>query len=189
MQETAILALKNLIFTSALLLAAAVSCTDISEADSERIKDVLSDSLFSISYSWNVDMDFIEDGERRLNLKSSQAKSYTVDRNKYTALSGPVEITVFKNDSTDTMVFADSAFYKPAGSVFELYGNVEVISLAGRHLSSQYLKWERMKDQVSTDIELTIVTPVDSINAKGFVGNTDLTDYTLTEVTGKTVIH
>jgi hypothetical protein len=48
------------------------------------------------------------------------------------------------------------------------------------------LKWLREDDEVTTPGRVLIITKTDSIAATGFVGNTDLTNYTLTEVTGKT---
>ena len=61
-----------------------------------------------------------------------------------------------------------------------------VRSKNGRVLYSDYLKWLRESDKVNTPGKVLIITETDSIAATGFDGNTDLTNYTLTEVTGKT---
>lgn len=187
MQEIATLVRNSLI--TLILFVSFVSCTKLSDFDNERIKEVLGDSLFSSSLSWQIDMDIIEDGFLKLNLTSSKATSYTVNNYKFTSLSGPVRISVFEKDTLQTRVFSDSALYKPTSSSFELFGNVKVFTHSGRRLWSEYLKWERATDIVSTEQSVTIVTQTDSINAKGFIGNSDLTNYTLNEVTGQTVIH
>lgn len=171
---------------SILLILLIVQCSELSEYDNERIKEALGDSLITSSATKNLSMDIIEDGILKLNLKSSQALTITKNRDKTTYLSGPVEISIFKGDTLDTEVFADSAVYFPKEAQFELFKNVIVKSENGRILYSDYLKWLRECDQVNTPGRILIITKADSIAANGFVGNTNLTNYTLTEVTGKT---
>ncbi len=184
--EIVILGQLKHIFTSLVLCLIVSQCTELSEYDNKRIKEALGDSLITSSTTKNVDMDIIENGTLKLNLKSSRAHTITEDRNKTTYLSGPVEIDIFKSDSLDTEVSADSAVYLPKNAHFELFGNVVVHSMNGRFLYSDYLKWLREDDEVTTPGRVLIITQTDSIAANGFVGNTDLTNYTLTEVTGKT---
>lgn len=185
MPETVILELPKLLFSLLIVLLIA-QCSELSEYDNERIKEALGDSLVTSSASKNISMNIIEDGILQLKLKSSRALTITRDRDKTTYLSGPIEITIFKNDTLDTEVYADSAIYLPKDAQFELFENVIVKSGNGRSLYSNYLKWLRESDEVSTDGRVMIITEADSIVANGFVGNTDLTNYTLTEVTGKT---
>ncbi len=181
--------LRNSFFAAIFSVFLIAQCTELTEYDNQRIKEALSDSLVSSSASKNISMDIIEDGLLKLNLKSSRALTISENRKKTTYLSGPVFISIYESDSLDTEVSADSAVYLPAEAQFELFGNVEVISKNGRSLFSDYLKWIREKDQVSTPGNVLIITETDSIAAVGFNGNTDLTNYTLTEVTGKTQLN
>ena len=183
--ETDILELHRLLLTVVIIFLIA-QCSELSEYDNARIKEALGDSLVTSSATKNVNMDIIEDGILQLNLKSSRALTITKDRTKTTYLSGPIEISIFKNDTLDTQVFADSATYLPKTAKFELFDHVVVKSKNGRSLYSDYLKWLRESDKVNTPGRVLIITETDSIAANGFVGNTDLTNYTLTEVTGKT---
>ncbi|HAH51285.1 MAG TPA: LPS export ABC transporter periplasmic protein LptC [Balneola sp.] len=176
----------NYIIALAFIFLMIAQCTQLSEYDNERIQEALGDSLITSSTTRNLNMDVIENGALKLNLKSSRALSITKDRTKTTYLSGPVSIDIFKSDSLDTEVSADSAIYLPKDAQFELFGNVIVHSQNGRFLYSDYLKWLREDDEVTTPGRVLIITKTDSIAATGFVGNTDLTNYTLTEVTGKT---
>lgn len=185
MPETDILELPKL-FLCILLIASFIQCNELSEYDNKRIQEALGDSLITSSSSKDINMDILEDGVLKLNLKSSRALSITEDRTKTTYLSGPVEIAIFKGDTLDTEVSSDSAIYLPKDAQFELFGDVAVRSQNGRSLFSDYLKWLRESDEVSTPGRVLIITQSDSIAATGFVGNTDLTNYTLTEVTGKT---
>lgn len=185
MLETDILELLKLLLTLFIVLLIS-QCSELSEYDNERIKEALGDSLITSSATKNVSMDIIEDGVLQLNLKSSQALTITKDRTKTTYLSGPIEISIYKNDTLTTNVSADSAIYLPKDAQFELFEHVVVRSNNGRSLYSNYLKWIRDSDKVTTPGRVLIITKTDSIAAFGFVGNTDLTNYTLTEVTGKT---
>lgn len=187
MQEIDILERSKYILLAYLLVF--FSCSKLTDADNQKIKEALSDSTFTTSYSKNVDMDILEDGMLKVNLKGAAAKTYTVDGNEFTALTGPVYISLFEGDTLNSEVFSDSALYSNSHAAFELFGNVKVITKQGRRLNSSYLNWERNSDRISTNKDVIIVTQTDSINAKGLVGNSDLTNYTLNEVTGQTVIN
>ena len=188
LQETDILVRSS--FLSIILVGFLIflNCGELSEYDNERIQEALGDSLIQSSTTLDLDMDLIEGGILKLNLQSSRANTVKVQGTSTTFLSGPVKIRIYEADSLEAYVFADSAEYLPSSSIFELFGSVFVETTSGKTLASDYLKWVRKEDEVSTPGAVTIVTPTDSINAIGFVGDTDLANYTLNEVTGTTVI-
>lgn len=162
------------------------SCNELSEYDNERIQEALSDSLVTSSTTWNLNMEIMEDGFRKLSLKSSKAVTIRYDDEKRTQLSGPVQIQVFEADTLSTEVFADSALYIPKEAEFELFENVKVFSRNGKQLFADHLLWNRNGDKVTTPGYVLIITETDSIAATGFEGTTTLTEYTLKKVTGKT---
>lgn len=184
--ETVILALIKHFFLLIFFTSLWISCSELSEYDNQRIKEALGDSLITSSASSNINMDIIEDGTLKLNLQSSQAITITEDRDKTTYLSGPIHISIYEHSKIDTKVSADSAVYLPKSAQFELFGDVFVATESGRKLYSDYLKWTREKDEVSTPGNVLIITESDSIAATGFIGNTSLTNYTLNKVTGQT---
>ena len=55
-------------------------------------------------------------------------------------------------------------------------------------MRSDYLKWKRFQDLMSTSLFVTFIAPPDSISALGLEGNTDLSEYTLNEGGGTVVI-
>jgi hypothetical protein len=69
-----------------------------------------------------------------------------------------------------------------------MFGNVKVETDDNKRLMSNYLKWERNDDKVSTTEFVTFISPPDSITAIGFFGNSDLTEYTLNQASGQVVI-
>jgi len=179
---------SHLIF--AVFIAIIISaCGELSEFENQQVEEALSDSLLSVTESWGVNMDIMEEGQLKLNLKGSYTTSIKTENRNLTKISGPVFIEIFDEDGNPkTYVNSDSAVYDPDESVFELFGNVFVDAPEEKRLWSEYLKWERTIDKVSTPEFLIIVTPNDSITAIGLDGDADLTNYTLMEVRGETII-
>ena len=134
-------------------------------------------------------MDVIENGSIRMNLQSSRAYTTKIQGTSTTLLSGPVRIRVYEDEVVDAIIYADSATYIPSVNTLELFESVLVQTRSGKWLSSDHLKWVRSEDEVSTPGAVIIVTETDSVNAIGFKGDTDLTNYTLNQVTGETVIN
>jgi LPS export ABC transporter protein LptC len=167
-----------------------VSCGDLSEYENEQVGLALSDSLFSTTESWGVNMEILEEERLKLRLQGSYTASIKNETRNITKISGPVFIEIFdENGRSETKVYSDSAVYKPDESTFELFGNVEVQAPENKRLNTEYLMWRRNEDMVNTPEPLTIVTPTDSISAIGLEGDSDLRNYTLKEVTGETVVN
>lgn len=165
------------------------SCGDLSDYENKQVETALSDSLFTTTESWNIDMEILEDEVIKLNIQGSYAASIKDENRNLTKISGPVYIKIYDEEGNpDTYVNADSAVYKPTAAIFELYGNVLVMAPKGKELRSEYLKWDRNNDRVSTPKFVILISPPDSIAAQGFVGNSDLTNYTLNEGGGRAVI-
>lgn len=135
-------------------------------------------------------MEIIEDGWLRLRLSGSYALTIQNEHDHSTRIKGPVHIRIFdENGQIDTVVDADSALYRPAVSEFEMFGNVKVQASEGKILYSDYLKWQRILDRVSTPEFVIFISPPDSIAANGFIGNTNLSNYTLNEGGGRVIIN
>lgn len=188
MLEIDILA-RNSFYIASFLLLISISCGDLSEYDSLQVKEVLGDSLLNTTESWNMDMILVDGGTTLLKLRGSKSITIKEATRNETRISGPVFIEIFKETGElKSTVVCDSAFYKPDDSIFEMFGNVIVNTADGKSLSSEYLKWDRKKDEVNTPEFVIFVSPPDSIAANGFIGNSDLTAYILNEGGGKTVI-
>lgn len=175
--------------TVVMAVALTSSCGDLSEKQSKRVQEALDDTLLSSTETWKVDMELIEEGEKRVRLRGSYAETFNLENLSETRISGPVFIQVF--DSTgavETRVTSERAVYRADNSEFELYGNVIVRTNEGRRLESEYLEWKQADNRVSTPRFVIITTPTDSIAGNGFEGTTNLTEYTIKEVTGQFIL-
>jgi LPS export ABC transporter protein LptC len=188
MQETGILARSNSYFL-VIPLFLLFACTQLSEYDNEQIQRALGDSLLYSTESWDLDMNLFEEDQLIMNLKGNRSITFSNAEVNETRISGPVTIRIFNKDgSLKSEVTADSALYLPEDIVFEMFGNVKVETDDNKRLMSNYLKWERNDDKVSTTEFVTFISPPDSITAIGFFGNSDLTEYTLNQASGQVVI-
>ena len=172
-----------------LLLAFQVSCSELSDTQTQRVREALKDTLLSSTESWNIDMELIEEGVKKVRIRGSYAATYSLKELNETRIDGPVFIQVF--DSTGavtTLVRSEWAKYRAQNSEFELFGNVRVGTDEGRRLESEYLMWDQAANRISSPRFVIITTPTDSIAGNGFEGSTDLSEYTIREVTGQFVI-
>lgn len=162
---------------------------ELSEEESEKVDEALRDSLTSSTETWEVDMEIMEDGQKKVRLWGSYAATYSDDDINETRIKGPVTIHVF--DSTGavkTKVYSNRATYKPEDAIFELFENVQVQTRDNRHLDSEYLEWQQDDNSINTPKFVIIKTPTDSIAGTGFEGDTDLTDYTIKEPKGRVIV-
>lgn len=187
-QVIAILAqFSSYILASVFLLGAA--CSDLSEYDEKQVELALGDSLFNSTESWGFTMNIIEGGNVRMSMQGSYSYNIQQAGENETRIKGPVFINIFDDSGAlETTVNCDSAVYQPERERFEMFRNVDVNTVDGKNLRSDYLLWERKIDKVSTPEFVIFISPPDSIAANGFYGNSNLTNYTLNEGGGKVVI-
>ncbi|MGM0546252.1 MAG: LPS export ABC transporter periplasmic protein LptC [Bacteroidota bacterium] len=177
------------LFIGLLITAGLAACGDLSEEESQQVDEALRDSLTSSTETWEVDMEIMEDGQKKVRLWGSYAATYSDDDINETRIKGPITIHVF--DSTGavkTKVYSNRAVYKPEDAIFELFENVQVETRDNRYLDSEYLEWEQNDNTINTPKFVIIKTPSDSIAGTGFEGDTDLTDYTIKEPKGRVIV-
>lgn len=164
------------------------ACGDLSVEQQKQIDEALSDSLTSTTESWDVDMEIIEDGLRKVRLQGSYAATYVTDEENETRIKGPVYIQVYDSlNNVKTRVRSDRAVYRGDDAEFEFFGDVNVDTDNNRHLESEYLKWNQNNDLITTPEFVIITTPTDSLAGTGFESTTDLVDYTIREPKGRVI--
>jgi LPS export ABC transporter protein LptC len=172
-----------------LLTAGLSSCGDLSQEQSKQVNEALKDSLTSTTETWEVDMEIIEEGNKKVRLWGSYAATYSQKDKSETRIKGPVKIHVFDTSgAVETKVYSDRAVYQPEEAIFELYGNVRVNTADNRHLESEYLEWRQSNNTIQTPKFVIVKTPTDSIAGTGFQGDTDLVDYTIKEPKGRVIV-
>jgi len=191
MQVTDILVLhKGFIFPAAFIITALLlfSCGELNQQETERVNEALNDSLTSTTETWNLDMELIEEGQKKIQLKGTYSASFNTKKINETRIRGPVNVLVYDSlAAVKTWVDADSAIYRADTSEFELFGDVKVRTRDKRRLASEYLKWEHSKNSISTPEFVIITTPTDSIAGTGFNGASELSSYTIKQPSGRVI--
>ncbi len=193
MQVIDILGLHKKIFLTACLPAIFLlldACSDeFSGEEKQKIQTALSDSLLATTETWDVDMEIIENGTKKVRLTGSYAATFNTDEVNETRIKGPVYIEVFDTTGREkTWVDANRAIYRAENSEFELFGDVKVRTRTNRSLNSEYLNWDQSENFISTPEFVVITTANDSIAGTGFTGTADLSRYTILEPTGRVVL-
>jgi len=181
----------SLIYLYLFFLIALTACGDeLSNKEKQKVESALSDSLLATTESWDVDMEIITDGLKKVHLTGSYAATYNEEDVNETRIKGPVFIEVFDSSGTvKTTVNADRAVYYSEESAFEFFGDVDVKSSSGRGLQSEYLEWDRAKNRIFTPKFVIVTTPNDSLAGTGFRGKADLSRYTILEPSGEVVLN
>ncbi len=177
------------IFIPLCLLVFLSACGELSEKEKQQVQSALGDSLLATTETWNVDMEIIENGMKKVHLTGSYSATFNTEEINETRIKGPVYIEVF--DSTGavkTQVNANRAIYRSEKAVFELFGDVDVQSRSGRALHSEYLMWNQNEDHISTEKFVIITTANDSLAGTGFRGTADLSHYTILNPSGQVVL-
>lgn len=177
-------------FTAALLLVGVAgfsSCSELSESQTQRVREALDDTLLSSTESYDIEMELMEEGGKtKVRLRGSYAATYRLDEMNETQIDGPVFVQIFDSaGSVKTTATSEWAKYRPEQSEFELFGDVVVRTNDGRRLESEYLKWDQVEDRISTPRFVVVVTPDDSITGNGFEGVNDLSQYTIKNISGR----
>ena len=88
--KTLLAFLIGLFITSVLM-----GCGELSEEQSQQVDEALQDSLTSTTETWNVDMDIIEEGEKKVRVQGSYAATYATSDLNETRIKGPITIHVY----------------------------------------------------------------------------------------------
>jgi LPS export ABC transporter protein LptC len=165
----------------------AAACSDLSEHDTRTVSEALSDSLFSVTESWDVRTHLAEDGRRIITLESPYTATFERYGRNESHMKGPVSITAYDSlGAPSTLVFANNAIYHSRDTEFEFEGDVVVINLENENtLRTEFLRWFYHTRHMEAPGFVTIVSPADSIAGEGLTGNDDLSEYRLRRITGQ----
>lgn len=172
-----------------LLLLWLSGCGELTEYDARQVETALQDSLLSSTESWDLEMELMENQTRQMRLTGSYAVTRQETEISRTTIEGPVHIQLFDSTGQVTSdVRSGRATYHPQVREFELFDSVRVVTENGRQLRSNYLHWRQDLDEISSDQAVTIITEQDSIRGTGFRGKSDLSNYVITNPSGRLVI-
>ena len=89
--------------------------------------------------------------------------------------------TLFRIEAS---IKADTAYYHEKKKLWELKGNVQIMSLRGDKFQTELLFWDEKKEKVYSDKYIQIEQDDKVIRGYGFESNQDLTEYEIKNTTG-----
>ena len=89
--------------------------------------------------------------------------------------------TLFRIEAS---IKADTAYYHEKKKLWELKGNVKIMSLRGDKFQTDLLFWDEKKEKVYSDKYIQIEQDDKMIQGYGFESNQDLTEYEIKNTTG-----
>ena len=89
--------------------------------------------------------------------------------------------TLFRIDAS---IKADTAYYHEKKKLWELRGNVQILSQRGDKFQTNLLFWDEKKEKVYSDQFIQIEQEDKIIKGYGFESNQDLTEYIIKNTTG-----
>ena len=88
----------------------------------------------------------------------------------------------------DASIKADTAYYFEKKKLWELKGNVQILSQKGDKFETEQLYWDEKKKTVYSDKFIKIEQEDKTITGYGFESNQELTDYVIKNTTGSFII-
>lgn len=149
----------------------------------------LSDSLAKTTIASDIDLTLYEGNRAAVRLTAPKASTYEKDQGSTeTLFSGGVRVELVDSTGQRTNTQSGEVFYLSPESVFTLRNDVEIDGFNGRRLFTDTLVWDRTSGRVRTEGFVIMVTETDSIRGFGLRATTDLSDYSVLNVTGSTTI-
>lgn len=155
----------------------------------------LKDDDAPISESWDTNMVISEEGRPRLRMSADYMARYESPDSTWMVLTGAdedtdrVRVVIFDVDGdTSAVVTSQRIIYHERARRFVARGDVDVQSGKDRSLESEHLAWSEDTARVRTPGFATIRTPTETLSGYGLDADENLTDFTLTRVTGTVLI-
>jgi len=164
-------------------------CTSSPTPEALQEATVNKDSLQRTSFAEQIQLTLYEHNKAVVHLFSPNAATFEQeDGATLTKFIGGVRVEVIDSTGQQTISACNEVRYKNPESILTLAGNVRINGFNGRRLTTDTLIWDRTTRQIRTEGFIIMVTESDSIRGFGLRASSDLSDYSILNVTGSTTI-
>ncbi len=146
--------------------------------------------------SWGVHLYISEEGVPRVQIVASYMATYNAQDSAYSVLradpdTNAARVNVFVFDEagdTSATIRSDELFFYDNSNLYEVRGNVTVLTRENRRLESEHLFWDETSRKLRTPRFVRITTPDEQIQGYNLMADEDLSTYTLARVTGQVTV-
>ena len=161
----------------------------LNQSQIDSVAVALSDSLAKVTVATDISLTLYEANRAAVYLTAPIASTYERENGATeTLFSGGVQVTLIDSIGQRTQTTSEEVFYLSPESIFTLRNNVFIEGFNGRSMQTDTLVWDRNTQRIRTDGYVTMVTESDSIRGYGLRATTDLSDYSILQITGSATI-
>ena len=172
---------NNLRYTVIFFLIVLASC----ENSEENISNFIDLENLAVEQLTNSEIIYTENGYLKVKVISKNMERFS-DKEERIELSGGVHFDFYKLDSTNTksVLTCEKATINHTTNIMIANNNVVLKGSDGKELKSEQLIWDKNKNLVYTESEITIQTEDEIISGVGFKSTPDFTEYEIKKAKG-----
>ncbi len=156
------------------------------ENDLKQVQELSAKQDSATVSAVNIEMRYTTNGKNQVLMSAPTLNRYLTDpKNPY--LEFPNGMLIYFYDSlgkVSSTMKADYSLYYEEKGLWEARYDVEVVNEKGEKLNTEYLIWERNKEQISSDQRVKITTTDGIIYGNGFVSNQNFSSWEVIEGSG-----
>mgnify|MGYP000179103370 CR=1 FL=1 len=172
---------NNLRYTSIFFLIVLVSC----ENSEENISNFIDSENLAVEQLTNSEIIYTENGHLKVKVISKNMERFS-DKEERIELSGGVHFDFYKLDSTNTksVLTCEKATINNTTNIMIADNNVILKGSDNKELKSEQLIWDKNKNLIYTELEITIQVEDEIISGIGFTSSPDFTEYEIKKAKG-----
>ena len=172
---------NNLKHTFIFILIVFASC----ENSEEKISNFIESENLAVEQLTNSEIIYTENGHLKVKVISQSMERFS-DKEERIELSGGVNFDFYKLDITNTksVLTCEKATINNTTNIMVAKNNVVLKGSDDKELKSEQLIWDKNKNLVYTESEITIQTEDEIISGVGFKSTPDFTEYEIKKAKG-----
>ena len=175
--------INNLKYTFSLIFSLIVlaSC----ENSESNIRNFINTENLAIEQLTDSEIIYTENGNLKVKVMSQKMERFS-DKEERIELAGGVHFDFYKLDSTNTksVLTCEKATINNTTNIMIANNNIILTGSDNKKLKSEQLIWDKNKNLVYTEAEITIQTEDEIISGVGFKSTPDFTEYEIKKAKG-----
>lgn len=175
--------INNLKYTFSLIFSLIVlaSC----ENSESNIRNFINTENLAIEQLTDPEIIYTENGNLKVKVMSQKMERFS-NKEERIELAGGVHFDFYKLDSTNTksVLTCEKATINNTTNIMVANNNVVLKDSDNKELKSEQLIWDKKKNLVYTEAEITIQTEDEIISGVGFKSTPDFTEYEIKKAKG-----
>ena len=138
-------------------------------------------------YSENMSIAMSENGLKSYYFETPLIEGYAMARDPYREFRKGIKITMFENDSLQSVsatLVANYAIFYENRKLWEAKGDVKVVQSGGRKLNTSQLFWNQATHTIYSNVDCIIIDSDQTIYCEGFESDEEMKDWSYRKVKG-----